>query len=293
MNLPESAENQPYCVVSALEAGFVDVPLAQIVDTASADEIARFPCLAFLLRHSASQDPFIFDLGIPRNWAESLSRPYLKLINKWYTIEVPQDAIESVQKGGYDPLSIAHICLSHIHFDHHGDPRPFTNATFIVGEDSRALINPGYPADPGTFFKHDLLPSERTRFLSTAEMQPVGPFPHALDFYGDGSLYIVDTPGHLPGHLCVLARTSPDGGWIFLAGDAAHDWRLLTGEARIADSAHFGCAHRNKAVAEETIECIKALRQLPRVRVMLSHDVPWYKENAGGTPFLPGSIESL
>ncbi len=45
----------------------------------------------------------------------------------------------------------------------------------------------------------------------------IGPFP-ATDFYGYGLLYLLDTPGHWPGHLCALARTTPDtfvylGGW--------------------------------------------------------------------------------
>jgi glyoxylase-like metal-dependent hydrolase (beta-lactamase superfamily II) len=32
----------------------------------------------------------------------------------------------------------------------------------------------------------------------------------AMDFYGDGSFYLLDTPGHAIGHMCGLARTSAD-----------------------------------------------------------------------------------
>jgi len=48
----------------------------------------------------------------------------------------------------------------------------------------------------------------------------VGPFP-AHDFYGDGSLYLLDTPGHWPGHMCALARTTPNT-FGFLGGDICH-----------------------------------------------------------------------
>jgi hypothetical protein len=45
----------------------------------------------------------------------------------------------------------------------------------------------------------------------------------AFDFYGDGSFYLLDTPGHAIGHMCGLARTSADPPeFIFMGGDIAH-----------------------------------------------------------------------
>ena len=45
----------------------------------------------------------------------------------------------------------------------------------------------------------------------------------AFDFYGDGSFYFLDTPGHAIGHMCGLARTSADPPeFIFMGGDIAH-----------------------------------------------------------------------
>lgn len=46
---------------------------------------------------------------------------------------------------------------------------------------------------------------------------------HAHDYFGDGSFYILDAPGHAVGHICALVRTtsSPDT-FVFLAGDAVH-----------------------------------------------------------------------
>jgi hypothetical protein len=43
----------------------------------------------------------------------------------------------------------------------------------------------------------------------------------AVDWFGDGSFYVLDTPGHLLGHICGLARTTPDT-FILMGGDAAH-----------------------------------------------------------------------
>jgi glyoxylase-like metal-dependent hydrolase (beta-lactamase superfamily II) len=50
----------------------------------------------------------------------------------------------------------------------------------------------------------------------------VGDF-RAVDFFGDGSFYLLDTPGHTIGHLGGLVRTtkSPDT-FIFMGGDLCH-----------------------------------------------------------------------
>lgn len=50
----------------------------------------------------------------------------------------------------------------------------------------------------------------------------IGPFA-AYDFFGDGSLYLLDTPGHAVGHISGLVRTTtnPDT-FIFLGGDLVH-----------------------------------------------------------------------
>ena len=50
----------------------------------------------------------------------------------------------------------------------------------------------------------------------------IGQFP-AFDYFQDGSLYLIDSPGHCIGHLCALVRTTtnPDT-FVFLGADAAH-----------------------------------------------------------------------
>ena len=55
-----------------------------------------------------------------------------------------------------------------------------------------------------------------------SETIQIGKFP-AHDYFKDGSLYLLDSPGHCVGHLCALVRTTtnPDT-FVFLGGDAAH-----------------------------------------------------------------------
>lgn len=50
----------------------------------------------------------------------------------------------------------------------------------------------------------------------------IGNFP-AYDYFGDGSFYLLDSPGHAVGHLCGLARTtSTPASFVLLGGDICH-----------------------------------------------------------------------
>lgn len=48
----------------------------------------------------------------------------------------------------------------------------------------------------------------------------IGQF-QAHDYFGDGSFYLLNSPGHAVGHLCGLARTTPDT-FVLLGGDVCH-----------------------------------------------------------------------
>lgn len=193
--LPAPASDQAYCNVSALECGFIQIPLVWVIDTAQEGDTSVLPVLAFLIRHSTNGDVLLFDLGVRKD-LEALPTAYHGRINDMgFRTSVPEDAADALAKGGLAPADIATVCYSHLHYDHIGDSRPYTNATFVVGGAARPLVEHGWPEDPKSLFPQDLLPAGRTRFLDDPEAwPPLGPFPHALDFYGDGSLYIVDAP---------------------------------------------------------------------------------------------------
>ena len=282
--------NQSYCEVSAIEAGIADLPLEWVTNTARPGERIIAPALSFAIRRVGKDELILFDLGIRKDW-ENISPTFGERMRELtFGISVPQDVIEGLAQGGARPEAVTHIVLSHLHFDHVGDPRAFPHAEFVLGGASRALL----AANPDGMVPQGLLPAARTRFLDDpARWPPLGPFAHALDLFGDGAMYVVDAPGHVPGHINLLARTSPDGAWVLLAGDSAHDRRLLTGEAGIARHGPFGCAHVDCAEAEAHLARIRELMEMPRVRVLLAHDTPWWKENQGKAGFWPDVIQSL
>lgn len=295
MNLPPPAAGQAYCELSALDAGHINMLLGQLVDLAKGDEMTDVPVLSYVLRHTRTHDIFLFDLGIRpdlQNYSAGAREGTTRMGMTLRGVDIPA----ALERGGVSRADIKYIALSHIHFDHTGDPTAFPNATYVLGGGARKLIEEQGPDFHGTLYSIDV-PLERTTFLHTTEGQkwtPLGPFPRAVDFFGDGSLYVVDAPGHIPGHINIMARTSADGGWVFLAGDSAHDWRLLTGEAGIGYHRVFGCIHEDPAKAQEGIERVKALKDAPRVRVLLAHDRPFVEAHKDdGKGYWPSVIESL
>nr|VWO98202.1 Transcriptional repressor rco-1 [Ganoderma boninense] len=291
--LPNPDANQPYIEVSALEAGLLQLIHTRFVAGSQPGESTMCPSLAFLLRHSVSKEVLVFDLGIRRDLDSHPPAVQKVIANR--IIFTPQSVEDSLRKGGMNPEDVRTVIVSHLHYDHIGEASSFPNATFVMGADAEDLLRNGYPSNPAAEVLSTAIPLSSSRFLSSSEFtSPIGPFPRAHDYFGDGSLYIVDAPGHLPGHINVLARTNATGSWIYLAGDSAHDARLLTGEREVAtwhdDAGHLVCVHTDREKAVEHIRRVAVLLTVPRAHVLLAHDAEWYEANKGGDAFFPGVI---
>jgi len=242
-----------------------------------------------------SNKRIVFDLGIRRDikeFAPSATEKFLP--------DVKQTVTDSLEAGGVPPASVDVVVLSHLHWDHVGDPSPFTNAELVLGEGSKKALGleTGSSINP-TFFSSINFPIERIRFITASDLNvAIGPYPRAMDLFGDGSMYIIDASGHVDGHINVLARTSPDGAWILLGGDSAHHPDLITGKMQVAyrvdaDTGAVTCVHEYKEVAEENIRRMRSLLEVPRVQVLIAHDLVWYREHKDKEVFLPHKIPPL
>ncbi|KAF2137738.1 uncharacterized protein K452DRAFT_321594 [Aplosporella prunicola CBS 121167] len=137
---------------------------------------------------------------------------------------VPKGVREILDEGGVDTKAIEAVVWSHWHFDHTGDPSTFEPSTaLIVGPGSKERVFPGYPQDPNAHFSEADVAGREVRELDfTKTGLKIGRF-DALDYFGDGSFYFLDSPGHAVGHMCGLARvTSGPDSFILMAGDAIH-----------------------------------------------------------------------
>ncbi|OBZ71468.1 hypothetical protein A0H81_08912 [Grifola frondosa] len=209
-----------YIHVSALEAGIIHLPLNLFAAGTAVNETSVCPSLAFSLLHSRSNTHLVFDLGVRRDM-ESHPPAVKAVIEKWTSISVPQSVDESLKNGGFDP---ADAPIARYNFtlppllSVWGDATAFPTPHLLSAKAAQSC---------------SVMPADRTRFPTAANFNmSIGPFLRAYD--GDDSLYRVDAIGHLAGYINVLARTSADGSWLYLAGDMAHDVHILTGEREMA-----------------------------------------------------------
>jgi N-acyl homoserine lactone hydrolase len=112
---------------------------------------------------------------------------------------------------GLTPKDISRVILSHAHFDHIGNSNLFAGSSFIMqSAELDAMFGPDY--------SHFGYIPRLYETLRTAAVQRVE---GDLDLYGDGSMRLISTPGHTPGHMSLLLRLRVKGP-IILAADVAH-----------------------------------------------------------------------
>ena len=109
--------------------------------------------------------------------------------------------MSQLEQLGVKPSDIKFVAVSHSHPDHIGNVTLFPQSTLLV---QKAEYD--WPAPVGPRFKPE---------------QPVNKLEGDHDVFGDGSVTIIATPGHTPGHQSLLVRL-PKTGALLLSGDAVH-----------------------------------------------------------------------
>jgi N-acyl homoserine lactone hydrolase len=113
---------------------------------------------------------------------------------------------------GYKPSDITYLALSHNHYDHSANGNNFASSTWLVQRPERAFMFPDTPAASpiNGAARWSELKNSKTKILD-------GDY----DVFGDGSVIILSTPGHTPGHQSLLVNLKKTGP-VILSGDLYH-----------------------------------------------------------------------
>jgi len=153
----------------------------------------------YLIKHG--KDWLLWDTGVTEAVA-AMPNGLAPADPRMVTWHVPRTLTAQLQEIGVAPSDITALAVSHTHPDHIGNVELFPKAMLYVqkaeyewpGANNTPRFKPEHPA---------------TRVEGD------------LDIFGDGSVTILATPGHTPGHQSLMVRL-PRTGVVVLTGDAVH-----------------------------------------------------------------------
>ncbi|KAF7323928.1 Metallo-beta-lactamase superfamily protein [Mycena kentingensis (nom. inval.)] len=182
------------------------------------------PIYAFFIENSTTKERIMFDLG-PRKDLENAA-PFLAAAVKagYSAMPVDKDITEQLVESGIALDSISAVVWSHGHADHTGDMSLFPSSVDLVV--SNELSTETADTDPNSFLlASDFAGRKLVRVDLEKSSLTIGGF-RAHDYFGDGSFYLLDVPGHQHGHLSALARVA-ENDFVFLGADACHHAGVL------------------------------------------------------------------
>jgi glyoxylase-like metal-dependent hydrolase (beta-lactamase superfamily II) len=168
----------------------------------------------------------VCDTGYGARFFEA-TRGWPQRLYRWATpVTLRGTAAVALRKLGVRPEEVEHVIVTHFHADHIGGLREFTRAKFYHHAGALApLLACGSFKQTRAAFLPGLMPedfAERSVGVKAEAFAESGELPFkAYDIFGDGSVRLVELPGHAPGQ--VGLEYEDDAGRTLYCADAF--WR--------------------------------------------------------------------
>lgn len=248
-NVPAEAQEKqlPQIKLYAIDCGHIDVSnFAGFSDTSDYDNKSvqlADPC--FLIVHP--KGILLWDTGLPDS-----------LINKPQTVDVYHltkfvSLQGSLKKINIKPSNIKYVSVSHSHFDHMGNLKQFTRSTWILQKAELKYAQ----THPNPFV---IDASKLNTWKTVHKIMISGDY----DVFGDGTVRILNTPGHTPGHQSLELRL-PRAGVIILSGDQFHQRSSF-------EPLQVPVFNTNRADTMASADRIKQLLKNTNGRLVVQHD---------------------
>jgi len=210
-----------------------------------------FSC--YLIKHGS--DYMVWDTGFTPG--TNPNAPKVGIVDRLKEVQVTPDQVK-------------YVGISHFHADHTGQLAPFTNATLLFGKGDWDQVTSPTPMQG----------ANAAGFKSWIdEKRKVEPLTGDKDVFGDGSVIVLRTPGHTPGHSSLLVRLK-DMGPVLLTGDAVHFRENY-------DSNGVPIFNFDRGQTVASIERMKQIAANLKATVVIQHDM----RDIGKLPAFPAAAK--
>ncbi len=154
---------------------------------------------------------------------------------------------------GLTPGDFTYIAFSHFHLDHTGNANLFARATWIINQSELDWATGKSPPPIVDMKTLSAYKTAKTRMIAGDE-----------DVFGDGSVRILKTPGHTPGHQALMLKLTKSG-TVILSGDLYH-FRSDRTRGLVMT------ANTDRAATLASFNRIEALVKNAHARLIIQHD---------------------
>lgn len=238
----------------------------------------EFPILSVLIERE--NDLVLFDTGIGTRIGEEMRAPvywgnlfFHRCVMHTQFDQARDALVHQLSRLGFKPTDVKNIIISHLHWDHAGGMRDFPHARFFVNRREWEFVS---NLSSGQLFKTAFIKQQfheqglEIELIETDPHKPFRNFTASYDIFGDGSMVLVDLPGHSPG-LMGLYLSMPSGRRFFFSADTFYFPEGL--EERIPKSKLMQLLVSEGPEAQDSIEQVyQLMRAEPDLEIVGSHD---------------------
>ncbi|MCY1254163.1 N-acyl homoserine lactonase AttM [compost metagenome] len=218
------------------------------------DEVkdTNMPVTCYLVVHP--KGTLLYDTGL----SDSLvGRPLYENIQVGYAQIKFNTLRGQLAEIGIAPKKIDYLVISHWHFDHTGNANDYAEAKWL-----------GYHAERNEMFGTKARKSPTFQDYAALEQSKFVAINGEYDVFGDGTVKVIPTPGHTPGHSSLFVKLKNTGP-VVLSGDLYHyeEERTLN---RMPD--------REKTVGTpESRAAVEALLKKTGASLWIGHSMEFFK----------------
>ncbi|UQA63925.1 N-acyl homoserine lactonase family protein [Polyangium aurulentum] len=194
----------PEVRLHAFACGYAEIEdMALFGDESGPRELVA-PC--YLIRHP--RGTLLWDTGVDDTFAQTKGGVLDPRTRIRFRVETPlRDQLRALHLA---PADVTYVAFSHVHGDHAGNAALFPASTWILSRRELEWASTTPPPE-----------SVAPGFLSTYPRVKMRLLDGDADIFGDGTVKIVATPGHTPGHQSLVVKLRR-AGTLVISGDACH-----------------------------------------------------------------------